>query len=244
MESISVSFPLAFAAGLVSFLSPCVFPLVPSYLALVSGLSLDELTEATTRRRVSTLMSAVLFVAGFTVVFMTLGAAATGMGRAVARALPWIQRIGGVLIIVLGLYLVGAFRSMTLARERRFTLGGKPMGGAGVFLAGVVFGAGWTPCIGPVLATILLLAGLEGSVLRGSMLLGTYAVGLGVPFLLAALGVEKFLKTSRWMRRWSAPLQRLAGTFLVVVGLLLVTGRFQMLTASLAQMGQFITLEP
>lgn len=244
MDSITVSFPLAFAAGLVSFLSPCVFPLVPSYLALVSGLTLDDLTDQERKHRLSTFMSALLFVAGFTVVFMSLGAAATGMGRAVAQALPWIQRIGGVLIIGLGLYLMGAFQSMALARERRFHLGGKPTGGAGVFLAGIVFGAGWTPCIGPVLATILLLAGLEGSIARGSLLLGTYAIGLGVPFLLAAIGVEKFLQTSRWMRRWSVPLQRLAGTFLVVVGLLLVTGRFAALTASLAQMGQFITLEP
>jgi len=244
MDSITVSFPLAFAAGLVSFLSPCVFPLVPSYLALVSGLTLDDLSDQQQRQRLGTLMSALLFVLGFTVVFMSLGAAATGMGRAVAQALPWIQRIGGVLIIGLGLYLMGAFQSMALARERRFNLAGKPTSGAGVFLAGVVFGAGWTPCIGPVLATILLLAGLEGSIARGSLLLGTYAIGLGVPFLLAALGVERFLQSSRWMRRWSAPLQRLAGTFLVVVGLLLVTGRFAALTASLAQMGQFITLEP
>ena len=238
----SVSFPLAFAAGLVSFLSPCVFPLVPSYLAVVSGLTLGELSERSERG--SAAVGAILFVVGFTLVFMSLGAAATALGRALAQMLPWIQQIGGALIVLMGLYMLGVFQSMFLARERRFHSAARPTGPVGALLAGVVFGAGWSPCIGPVLATILLMAGLEGSVLKGSLLLGTYALGLGVPFVAAALGLRHLLSRSDRIRRWSLPLQRVAGTFLVLVGLLLVTGRFAALTAALAQMGQLITLEP
>ncbi|MEZ4424350.1 MAG: cytochrome c biogenesis protein CcdA [Gemmatimonadota bacterium] len=239
-----VSFPLAFLAGLVSFLSPCVFPLVPSYLAVVSGLTFEELSEGEAAATRTALLSSLMFVLGFALVFMSLGAAATAAGQALGRALPWIQRVGGVVVIVMGLHMLGAFRSLFLSRERRFHAAARPTGPLGALLAGIVFGAGWSPCIGPVLATILFMAGMEGSIGRGSLLLGTYAIGLGVPFVAAALGLRRFLRSSQGLRRWSGPLQRVAGTFLVLVGLLLVTGRFAALTATLAQMGQLITLEP
>lgn len=239
-----VSFPLAFLAGLVSFLSPCVFPLVPSYLAVVSGLTFEELSEGEEAATRTAVLASLTFVLGFALVFMSLGAAATAAGQALGRALPWIQRVGGVLVIVMGLHMLGAFRSLFLSRERRFHTAARPTGPLGALLAGIVFGAGWSPCIGPVLATILFMAGMEGSIGRGSLLLGTYALGLGVPFVAAALGLRRFLRSSQGLRRWSGPLQRVAGTFLVLVGLLLVTGRFAALTATLAQMGQLITLEP
>jgi cytochrome c-type biogenesis protein len=245
VESLSVTYPTAFLAGLVSFLSPCVLPLVPSYIAFISGMTLEELEarDAAAARRTAAVHT-LLFGLGFTLVFMSLGAAATQLGQSLNRALPWINRVGGALIVLFGLYLVGLVRIKAFERERRYELAAKPAGKLGSVLAGVVFGAGWTPCIGPVLATILLLAGLQDSVTRGVLLLGTYALGLAVPFFGAAWGFNSFLSGTAFARRWSGPLQKLAGTFLIIVGLLLVSGRFNALTATLAQMGQLITIEP
>ncbi len=240
-----ISLPLAFAAGVVSFLSPCILPLVPSYIAFVSGMTLDELSgtdRADTRRIASG--HALLFAVGFILVFMTMGAAATALGQTVNRALPWINRAGGMLIVLFGLYLLGWLRVPFLSKEARFHLAGRPAGKAGSLIAGVVFGAGWTPCIGPILATILLVASQEATALRGALLLATYGVGLAVPFFIAAAGFNWFLVGSVRARGWMVPLQRVAGTFLVVVGLLLLTGWFTQVSAVLAGMGQMITLEP
>jgi cytochrome c-type biogenesis protein len=245
VEGISVSYPTAFLAGLVSFLSPCVLPLVPSYIAFISGMTLEELEASDTRAaRRSAALHTLLFGLGFTLVFMTLGAAATAFGQSLNRALPWINRVGGSLIVVFGLYLVGLIRIKAFDREARYHLSSKPSGKIGSLLAGIVFGAGWTPCIGPVLATILLLAGLQGSVMEGTLLLATYASGLAIPFFAAAWGFNAFLSGTAFARRWSGPLQKVAGTFLILIGLLLVSGRFNALTATLAQMGQLITIEP
>lgn len=241
---VQVSFPLAFAAGLVSFLSPCVLPVVPSYVAYVSGLTLEQLTDEPERRaRVRALLHSVLFVVGFSLVFMTLGLVATAAGTAIARALPWIHRIGGVLVLVFGLYLIGALKLPALARERRVHLRSRPVGALGSLAVGAAFGAGWTPCIGPVLGSILLYAGLETTMTRGTMLLGAYAAGLGVPFVAASAGLNWFLAGSRAARRWARPLQRTAGALLVVVGVLMVTGRLSALTAFLASLGQLVNLE-
>ena len=242
--TVDVSFALAFAAGLVSFLSPCVLPVVPSYLAFVSGLSLEELQEGSAEgaRRIA-LVHALLFVAGFGAVFMTMGWTASALGQAVAGALPWLTRVGGLLMVVLGLWMAGALRIPALARELRVQLTRKPTGAAGSFAVGVAFGAGWTPCIGPVLASILLYASLETTALHGALLLGTYAVGLGVPFLVASVALNWFLAGSAKLKRWIVPLERAAGIVLVVVGLLMLTGSFTRLTAFLAGLGQLINLE-
>ena len=243
MDGFGVSLPLAFLAGLVSFLSPCVLPLVPSYIVFVSGMTLDELSadQGATARR-SAALHALLFAAGFTLVFMTLGAAATTVGRTLNVLLPWISRIGGVLILAFGLYLLGVLRLPFLDREARVHLAERPAGRAGSFLAGVVFGAGWTPCIGPILATILLVASQGDSAGRGALLLATYGAGLALPFFVAATGFNWFLTGSRRARTWMQPLQRVAGTFMVIVGLLLVTGLFARVSSRLADMGQLITL--
>jgi cytochrome c-type biogenesis protein len=238
----SVGIGLAFAAGLVSFLSPCVVPLVPSYLGFVSGLTLDELTSAGAPHRTHTMVRATLFVLGFSLVFVSLGAVATTFGLVIARALPWLQRVGGVLIVLFGAHLLGVFRLAPLMRERRIHLAGGPMGHAGAVVAGIAFGAAWTPCVGPVLATILMYAGTSGTVARGTGLLAVYAVGLGLPFLLLALFTDRLLGRVRRASRWSRPLELLTGAVLVVVGLALVTGRFQAFTAMLAGFGQLITL--
>lgn len=241
---VTISFPLAFAAGLVSFLSPCVLPVVPSYVVFVSGLTLDELRGGSVPgARRAAVAHSVLFVLGFTAVFMTIGWAATSLGQALARALPWINRIGGAALLVFGLYLLGVLRVPALARERRVELSGRPAGRAGAFLVGVAFGAGWTPCIGPILASILLYVGLEGTQLQGALLLATYAAGLGIPFVAASATLNAFLAGTARARRWMDPLQRAAGVVLVAVGLLMATGSFARLTAPLAGLGQFIDLE-
>lgn len=241
---ISVSFSLAFLAGVVSFLSPCVLPVVPSYVAFVSGMTLDELRDGSARAaRRAAVTHSVLFVLGFTAVFMTLGWAATAAGQAFAQALPWLNRLGGAALIVFGLYLAGLLRIPALSREMRVHLASRPSGLAGSFLVGVAFGAGWTPCIGPVLASILLYASLEATRLQGALLLATYAVGLGIPFVAASAMFNGFLAGTERARKWMVPLGRVAGAVLVLVGLMMVTGSFSTLTGFLAGMGQLVNLE-
>lgn len=239
-----VSWPLAFLAGVVSFLSPCVLPLVPSYVAYVSGFTLEELEAADAgRARRAAALHALVFGVGFGVVFMTLGAAATAAGQALNRALPWIHRLGGILIAGLGLYLMGLLRIPALGRERRVHLGRRPEGFVGSFLAGVVFGAGWTPCIGPILASILVYAGLEATMLQAMALLAVYGLGLAIPFLVAAIGFNWLLTGIERIRRWVVPLERAAGAVLVLMGILMVSGTFASLTAYLAGLGQLFQLE-
>lgn len=241
---VQVSFPLAFVAGVVSFLSPCVLPVVPSYVAFVSGLTLGELADGTVpgARRVAVVHS-ILFVLGFTAVFMTLGTAATALGAVISGALPWINRIGGAVIALFGLYLLGVVRFTALARDLRVGVAERPAGLLGSFAVGLAFGAGWTPCIGPILGSILLYAGLESTMAHGTMLLATYAAGLGVPFVAAAAGLNWFLAGSRRARGWVLPLQRASGAVLVLIGVLMVTGRFASITAFLAGLGQLINLD-
>jgi cytochrome c-type biogenesis protein len=247
IDGSGVSMALAFGAGIASFLSPCVLPLVPSYLTFVTGMSLDELattdagnTGNAARRR--TMMHATLFVLGFTLVFVSLGAAATALGGAMQHWLRAAERLGGVVIVLFGLYLLGVLRLPFLMRERRVHLGSRPEGLAGSVLAGVAFGAGWTPCVGPVLATILLYAGTSTSAVHGTVLLAVYALGLGIPFLAAAFAFNTFLARSRAMRRFLRPLQIITGSLLVVLGLMLATGRFRLLTAILAGYGQLFSI--
>lgn len=241
---VPVSYPLAFLAGIVSFLSPCVLPLVPSWVAYVSGFTLEELeaADAGAARRAAA-VHALVFSAGFGLVFMTLGLAATAAGQVVGRALPWVHRVGGVLIVAMGLYLMGVLPIPALGRERRVHLGQRPEGFAGSFLVGVVFGAGWTPCIGPILASILVYAGMEATMLEATALLAVYGLGLTIPFLVAAIGFGWLLAGIERVRRWSVPLERVAGAVLVVVGIVMVSGRFASLTAYLAGLGQLFQLE-
>jgi len=244
MEGSSVGLGLAFVAGLVSFLSPCVLPIVPGYVTFITGLTLDELqeTDGAAARRQAAVHSA-LFVLGFSAVFVTLGATATALGSVINRSMPLLQQVGGVVVVLFGLYMLGWLRLPFLMRERRVHLASKPVGKAGSVVAGVAFGAGWTPCVGPILATILLYAGMEGSVGRGMLLLAVYALGLGLPFFLAAVGLNWYLASARYLRRWLVPIERAAGAFLVVVGVMLFTGKFAALSGFLARFGQLINLE-
>ncbi|MEO7456017.1 MAG: cytochrome c biogenesis protein CcdA [Gemmatimonadaceae bacterium] len=238
----SLSYGLAFGAGLVSFLSPCVLPLVPSYLTFVTGMSVDDLTAADRGSRWIAMRHALLFVLGFGSVFVALGAAATALGAVLAHSLAMLQHVGGIVVVVFGLYLLGALRIHALSRERRLHLSRRPAGLAGSFLVGMAFGAGWTPCVGPVLASILLYAGTTGSVLRGEALLATYTLGLGLPFLGAAFAFEWFVARRRVFARWVRPLEIVTGVLLVAVGAMLASGRFNTLTGFLAGFGQLITI--
>ena len=226
-EPAALGLLVAFAAGLLSFLSPCVLPLVPSYLGFLTGMTLPEVEQ---RRRVA-LVHATLFVAGFSLVFILLGATATALGRTLNYYQVWVQRIGGALIIGFGLMCLGLIRSPMLYQERRLQLEHKPVGYLGSALVGMVFAAGWTPCIGPVLGGILSLAASAGDVRRGVLLLAVYSAGLAVPFIVAALAVESFL---RWFQRFRPLLpwvMRITGGLLVLVGVLLMTGQFTRLAA-------------
>jgi len=213
---------VAFVAGLLSFLSPCVLPLVPSYVGFITGMTLPEVSG----RRRAALLHALLFVAGFSLVFVLLGASATALGRALNYYQVWLQRVGGVLIIIFGFLCLGVFKVGVLNQERRVHLEHKPVGYLGSALAGVAFGAGWTPCIGPVLGAILGLAATTSDVTRGMQLLAVYSAGLALPFLIAAVAVESFLDWFQGFRRYLPWVMRLSGLILIVVGVLLVTGEF------------------
>jgi cytochrome c-type biogenesis protein len=221
-EPAALGVAVAFVAGLLSFLSPCVLPLVPSYIGFLTGMTLPELAG----RRRAALLHALLFVAGFSLVFILLGATATALGRALNLYQLWLQRIGGLLIIAFGLVCLGVVRIGALGQDRRVHLEEKPVGYLGSALVGMAFAAGWTPCIGPVLGAILGLAATSDDVSRGMLLLAVYSAGLAVPFLVAAWGVESFLGWFQRFRRYLPWVMRASGALLVFVGLLLVTGEF------------------
>lgn len=223
----SLGILIAFSAGLLSFLSPCVLPLVPSYVTFITGMTLEDLQH--TRRE--TLLHAILFVCGFSLIFLALGAGATVLGQLMLRYREWISRFGGALIIVFGLYMLGLFNFAFLAKDTRLHLSNKPIGYFGTLVVGIAFGAGWSPCIGPILGAIITMAASEADLQRGLLLLAAYSAGLAVPFLLAALMVDRFLKVFARFRHQMVWVNRIAGVMLVLVGLLMVTGRFTMLSS-------------
>ncbi|MES3034228.1 MAG: cytochrome c biogenesis protein CcdA [Gemmatimonadota bacterium] len=218
----SISLALAFSAGLLSFLSPCVLPLIPSYVTFITGLGLDDVT----RSRRTALIHGLLFVLGFTLIFLALGATATVLGRLLFSQRVWITRAGGLLLVVFGLYMAGVLRIGALDRERRVHLADKPLGFLGTVLVGVAFGAGWTPCLGPVLGGILAYTSSVADLQRGLLLLTAYSLGLGIPFIVSALMVDRFLGWFQRVRRHLGTVNRVAGALLVLVGLLMLTGAF------------------
>ena len=231
MDPAAVTLFVAFIAGLLSFLSPCVLPLVPSYIGFITGLGLEDITRA----RKTTLIHAVLFVIGFSTIFVLLGAGATLIGQLLTQFKPIIARVGGFMLIALGLWMLGIFQFGALNQERRFHLNDKPLGYLGTILVGVAFGAGWTPCLGPIISGILMIAGSEASVGRGVALLAAYSAGLAVPFLLSALLLERFFTFFQRFRSKLGLVNRIAGVLLIVVGVMLLTGWFQTLAGYLEQ---------
>jgi cytochrome c-type biogenesis protein len=218
-------------AGVLSFLSPCVLPLVPSYLSFVTGMTVDDLQKGPDRRVV--LLHSGLFVAGFSAVFVLLGATASFLGQFFRVYEVWVMRAGGALIILFGLHLLGIFRITALMREKRMYIAEKPAGKLGTIAVGAAFGAGWTPCIGPVLGSILTLAGSSETVWSGVGLLSMYSLGLAIPFLLAALALDWFLNAFQRFRAFIPIVEKTSGVLLVLLGLLLVTGQMTVLSAYL-----------
>ncbi|MEO7557055.1 MAG: cytochrome c biogenesis protein CcdA [Acidimicrobiales bacterium] len=221
-----VTLPLvAVLAGFVSFSSPCCLPLVPGYLSYVSALPVSELGVRDSRRL--TLTASMLFVAGFTTVFTALGVGASVVGAILLRNQGAVVRGFGVLIIVLGLTTMGVLRIPVLQRERRVDLARMPRGPAWAFPMGMAFAAGWVPCIGPVLATILTTASVGPTAVWGGVLLVLYSVGLGIPFVLLALGFNRAQGSMDFLRRHGRAVERTGGVLLAAVGVLFVTGRWQ-----------------
>ena len=227
MQGAPLGITISFTAGVLSFLSPCVLPLIPSYVSFITGLSLEDIQ----RSRRTTLIHSLLFVAGFTLVFLALGATATLLGQLLIRHRDWVGRIGGVLVIVLGLYLLGVFNIGAFARERRVYIANKPLGYAGTMLVGMAFAAGWTPCIGPILGGVLTYTASSADLNRGLVLLLAYSLGLAVPFLLAALMIDRFMELFQRYRGALVWMSRASGVLLIAVGLLMITGSMTVLTA-------------
>ena len=221
---LEVSIPAAVLGGLISFLSPCVLPLVPPYLSYLAGTTLDELQAGddwAVRRRA--LLTALLFVAGFSTVFVLLGATASVLGQALRQHLELLSTVAGVVIIIMGLHLLGLFRIGLLYREARVEVG-RSASVWGAYLMGLAFAFGWTPCIGPILAAILALAGSETSVARGALLLGAYSAGLGIPFVLAALAMKPFVAFLKRVRSRFGMIEKAMGAFLVLTGIAFLFG--------------------
>jgi len=222
-----VSLPGAFAGGLLSFLSPCVLPLIPSYVGFLTGLSVEELQV----RRGTALAHALWFIVGFSLIFVALGATASAIGVALLHSQVWIGRIGGVIVVLFGLYLLGIVRPAFLMRERKLELAHKPSGYLGSAVVGVTFGAAWTPCIGPILGAILTLAAAQTTVRQGMALLAVYALGLAIPFVITALALDRFLVWFQRFRPYIVWVDRIAGVLMILLGLLLVTDRFTLLAS-------------
>ncbi|HXY57959.1 MAG TPA: cytochrome c biogenesis protein CcdA [Methylocystis sp.] len=222
-----VTFPAAAAAGLLSFLSPCVLPLAPPYLAFIAGVTLEDLSSETrAQARRDIFLAAVLFVFGFGTVFTLLGATASFFGQALRANLQILSYGAGALIIAMGLHFLGVFKISLLYREKRAQVE-KPVGLVGAYVMGLAFAFGWTPCIGPILAAILAVAGAQETVGRGAQLLAVYSMGLGVPFLLGALAMEPFLGFIARFKRHFVTVERVVGGLLVLTGLSFLTGGVQ-----------------
>lgn len=229
----------AFLAGLLSFLSPCVLPLVPSYLMYMTGLSLDQLTDSAERRRERTtiIVNALLFIVGFSLVFIAFGASASLIGQMLTDHQQLIRQVGGVFVILFGLYVMGIVRLRFLMTERRIHLISRPAGYAGSLLIGATFAAGWTPCVGPVLGAMLMYASTTDTLADGVTLLAFYSFGLGLPLFAAAIGVERFLACFKHVRGYVGVMSSISGVFLVIFGLAIYSDSLTLITSFLERYG-------
>ena len=238
-----VSFITAFLAGIISFVSPCVLPLVPGYLSFMSGVSIDDIKGQGKKgvlKKVT--LNTIFFVLGFSLVFIAFGATATALGQFLGQNKTLISRIAGILVIVFGLHFMGVFRIKWLLYEKRLEAQTKGAGYLSSFLIGFAFAFGWTPCIGPILAGILTLASAQESVWQGVLLLAVYSAGLGIPFLITGLAFNSFLSVSSRIKRHFRVVEAIGGGLLVIVGLLLVTNSFGLLSGYIAQLFPWLNL--
>ena len=227
----TVSYQAALIAGLLSFFSPCILPLIPAYFSFITGLSLDELTADTRETRQKVILATLAYVGGFSTVFIFLGASASFMGGLVARY-AWIVRyLGGGIILMFGCHLLGLINIKKLNFERRIHLNEKPMHVMGTFVIGMAFGAGWSPCIGPMLGSILIVAGSQETVMQGIVLLSIYSAGLALPFILISFFINRILGIMKRATRIIGYINKTAGILLILMGLLLITDKFRLLVA-------------
>lgn len=236
----SLPIPIAaFVAGLVSFLSPCVLPLVPGYVSLISGVGVEELKGQESQLLRKMMLNSVSFILGFSVVFITLGAISTEVGQLLASYKSFLAKVAGVVIILFGLHLTGIFRINALYSDKRLhgVKGGSTAGGA--FVIGFAFAFGWTPCVGPILAVILGFAAAQDSVLKGVGLLAVYSMGLAIPFLMAAFLLERFLKFYSRFKTFMHAIEVVSGALLIGLGVLLVLGRFTLISNYLSFLNRF-----
>jgi cytochrome c-type biogenesis protein len=223
---------IAFTAGLLSFVSPCVLPLVPSYITYITGVSFHALTDtkAKAKLRWLTFFHSLLFILGFSLVFVLMGASASYLGQILVKYQYWIMKGGGVLIILLGVHFTGIINLPFLQMEKRLEFRKKPLGYLGSFSVGIVFAAGWTPCIGPILSTILIYASTSKSFTTGMSLLAVYSMGLGVPFLLSSLAFNSFLSAFEKLKKYMRVITIVSGLFLIGIGILFLTDTFREIT--------------
>jgi cytochrome c-type biogenesis protein len=229
----------AFTAGLVSFLSPCVLPLVPGYISMISGASVTNLKEGDAGLLRKVLLHSLFFIIGFSIVFISLGASASWLGQLLLSRMSVLYRIAGVVIILFGLHMTGLLKIGLLYRDKRFHTAGKAATPGGALLIGLAFAFGWTPCIGPILAAILTLAASQSTVLSGVFLLAVYSAGLAVPFLLTSLGVNQFLQFYQRFRAHLHQVEVFGGVVLIVLGAMILTNQFTRLASYLSFLNRF-----
>lgn len=234
----NLSLIIAFTAGLLSFLSPCVLPMIPSYLAFITGLSFEELsgkgeTQSGIRRHL--FFHSLLFILGFSTIFISLGASATLLGSFLIEYKSIIQKVGGILIILFGIHVTGIIEINLLQKEKRMHLGNKPIGYLGSFLVGLAFAAGWTPCVGPILGSILIYATTSENIYMGFTLLSAYSLGLGLPFLLVSLGLPTFLTHFGWIKRHLRAISISSGLLLILVGIIIFTDNLGLVSGYLTE---------
>ncbi len=236
----NLSIPVAFVAGLVSFLSPCVLPLIPGYISMLSGLSMEDL-RGQVSQGVTTLIlrNSVAFVIGFSAVFITLGASATAIGRFLLSERSIFDIVAGVIIIIFGLHLTGLIKIPFLYREARMNTIAPRRGVVGSFILGFAFAFGWTPCIGPILTGILAMAAIKNTVFQGMFLLAIYSAGLAIPFLLTAFGVGKFIKFYGRFRKHMKVVEVASGVLLIGIGVLMAFNKFTVLSGYLSFLNRF-----
>lgn len=233
----NVSIFVALSAGVLSFLSPCILPLIPSYIAFITGISIEELSleESLRQVRKKVIANSLMFILGFSLIFIALGASATFLGKFLFRNIRWFEIIGGALVILFGIHFTGIFRLRFLDREKKVHLKKKPLGYLGTCLVGIAFGAGWTPCVGPILGSILTMAATTQNILKGIVLLAFYSIGIGVPFFLSGLIIHRFFEYFKAIRKYFKVITVAGGVLLIIVGILLISGYFSSMSAYLVK---------
>ncbi|HKL01606.1 MAG TPA: cytochrome c biogenesis protein CcdA [Desulfotignum sp.] len=228
----TITFPAAFAAGLLSFLSPCILPLIPAYFSFITGLSLDELTAGRQETRKKVILSTLAYVAGFSFVFIMFGASASFVGSVFTEYAFVIRYLGGGIIVIFGLHLLGVINITALSFEKRIHMKQKPVHLLGTFAIGMAFGAGWSPCIGPLLGSILIVAGNQDTLAKGVWLLAAYSAGLALPFILMSFFITSLMEFMKKATRFITIINKAAGILLILMGLLLIFDKFHLLVAT------------